>query len=140
MAELFYKQPRYRDGRHNTCKTCFKAAERSRRIANPGGVMIRDSRKRAKQKGLPHSIKVEDLTVPKTCPCCGIAMWMSVGSATDNSPSLDRVIPSLGYVPENVIVVCNACNRRKNDATPKELYVIADFFYALIKERGLTEP
>ena len=67
-------------------------------------------------------------------------MWMSVGSATDNSPSLDRVIPSLGYVPENVIVVCNACNRRKNDATPKELYVIADFFYALIKERGLTEP
>ena len=53
------------------------------------------------------------------------------------TPSLDRIIPELGYVKENVVVVCGACNRRKNDATPEQLYAIADFIYRVRKERGL---
>lgn len=98
--------------------------------------MVIRTKTRAKKSGIPFTLQPEDLSIPERCPCCKKSM-VSGGTSRDNSPSLDRIIPSLGYTPENVVIICFACNRRKNDSTPEQLYAIADYVYRLRKVRGL---
>jgi hypothetical protein len=43
---------------------------------------------------------------------------------TDNSPSLDKIIPSLGYVRGNVQVISQRANSIKRDATLAELELL----------------
>ena len=50
------------------------------------------------------TITINDLVFPERCPVLNIPL-LSTGKRTDNSPSLDRIIPSLGYVPGNVKVI-----------------------------------
>ena len=102
--------------------------------------LLSNARKRAKEKNLPFRIAYEDLLIPEQCPCCFTYLKPGVTfDGTGNSPSIDRLIPELGYIPENIVIICNRCNRRKAESSPKQLYQIADFFHAKIKERGLHD-
>lgn len=87
--------------------------------------MLRAARSRAKAKGLPFNLSLDDFTIPERCPALGIEI--ALGGNTDNSPSLDRVVPSLGYVRGNVVVISNRANRIKNNASAHELHRIAEF-------------
>jgi hypothetical protein len=46
-------------------------------------------------------------------------------AARDDSPSIDRIDPRLGYLPGNVWIICNRANRIKSDGTAREHLVIA---------------
>ena len=48
-------------------------------------------------------------------------------SDTDNSPSIDRLIPELGYIKGNVNVISLRANIIKNNATKDELIKIANW-------------
>ena len=115
-----------------------KLAERKRkyRAANPEKVALGNARNRARKKGLPFTLKEEDLVFPDTCPCCLQPMSQETDGFFD-SPSLDRIVPELGYTKQNVVVICVRCNMFKNAATPEQMYWIADFNVKLRKERGL---
>lgn len=95
--------------------------------------MLYDARRRAKAKCVPCSIRAEDIVIPESCPILGIPLIRNKSRDTnrsswsDNSPSLDRIIPSLGYVPGNVCVVSMRANRIKTDATAHELEAIAAY-------------
>lgn len=54
------------------------------------------------------------------------------------SPSVDRIVPTEGYTPKNVILCCHRCNAMKNDATPQELQTLANAVMNLFEQRGLT--
>lgn len=59
-----------------------------------------------------------------TCPVFGTALdWDAAaeGHRTDDTPELDKIIPSLGYVPGNVCIVSSRANRMKNDHTQETL-------------------
>lgn len=43
-----------------------------------------------------------------------------------DSPSLDKLIPSLGYTKENIVLACMDCNSRKQNHTPQSLRTLAD--------------
>ena len=60
------------------------------------------------------------------------ADFYSKKDGKDASPSIDRIIPTLGYVRGNVIVVSLKANRIKNDATPDELMEVARFYKELL--------
>lgn len=63
-----------------------------------------------------------------TCECCGVTLAIERrfnGQKCDTSPSLDRIVPSLGYVAGNVALLCWRCNNLKRDATSDELMTIA---------------
>ena len=47
-------------------------------------------------------------------------MKVVYGEMTRSSPTLDRVIPDLGYTIDNVVVCCNGCNTFKNDTASSE--------------------
>lgn len=95
--------------------------------ANPEQMMLNNARARAKKKGVPCTITKADLLIPAVCPVLGIPMVITGGKPTDNSPSLDRRIPELGYVPGNVAVISYRANRIKNDATLQELRAVLTY-------------
>jgi hypothetical protein len=89
--------------------------------------LIMAARDRAKKLGLPCTLTVEDVAIPKVCPVLGILLEIGAGKQKDSSPSIDRVLPELGYVPENIVVISMRANRIKNDGTAEEHAAIAEY-------------
>jgi hypothetical protein len=89
-------------------------------------VMFVSARQRSKKLGIEFGIVEGDVVRRETCPVSGVALNFSSTKISDNSPALDRIDPSKGYVPGNVWVICQRVNRIKNNATAKELMMIAN--------------
>ena len=51
----------------------------------------------------------------------------------NNSPSLDRIIPSKGYVIGNVMVISDLMNRMKQDSTFEDIEKLYNFYKKIIK-------
>jgi hypothetical protein len=107
--------------RRNRSKERLAQNERRWRVKNPARTMLIDARKRAGDRGLEFTITLEDVFVPDTCPLLAIDIAVGVGKMTDNSPSLDRIDPTKGYVPGNVWVISWRANRIKSNASLEEL-------------------
>lgn len=92
---------------------------------NPKRSYLLAAKKRAKSAGVPFNLTEEDITFPNECPILGIPIPLLVTDGprkrTDNTPSLDRIIPELGYVKGNIRIISWRANRLKNDATLEEL-------------------
>ena len=91
---------------------------------HPCYTMFANSKMRAKKKGLPFDLVLEDIEMPTTCPILGIEIKRGTIDYTDNSPTLDRIIPSLGYIKTNVWVISMRANRLKQDASIEELELL----------------
>ena len=94
--------------------------------------LLRSARYRSKRDGISCNIDLGDVVIPSHCPALGIPLRF--GSISDNSPTLDRIIPALGYTKGNVIVVANLTNRIKSSGTPLEVLRVAKFYLNLLKE------
>ncbi len=90
--------------------------------------LLRNSKYRAKRDGLRHTLTLSDIAVPSHCPVLGVRLKTSSGRAGPNSPSLDRIDSSKGYVPGNVVVVSWRANEVKKDASLEELERICSFY------------
>lgn len=56
------------------------------------------------------------------CPALGIPLKFGTGNKPcRNSPSIDKIVPSKGYVKGNIQVLSYKANSMKSDATPKQL-------------------
>jgi hypothetical protein len=51
----------------------------------------------------------------------------------ENSPSLDRIDNTKGYIKGNIMVISNKANTMKNNATPKELTKFARWILKIYK-------
>lgn len=94
--------------------------------------MLSRARARAKKHGVPFNITVSDISIPEFCPVLGIPLKCVAGrGGGDSSPSLDRIIPSLGYVAGNVVVISSRANRLKNDGSLAELLAVCKWLSEL---------
>jgi hypothetical protein len=89
--------------------------------------MLRAARYRAKKKNLPFDLSYDVLTIPERCPILNIPLFRGTSLSKDNSPSIDRIIPELGYINSNVRIISYRANRIKNDATLAELELILQY-------------
>lgn len=96
--------------------------------------MFYNARVRAKKYGVPFTIKLSDISVPEVCPVLGLPFYTradygQIGKGSSlRSATLDRIVPELGYVPGNIMVVCNLVNLLKRDfTTPDTLRAVADY-------------
>ena len=60
------------------------------------------------------------------CPIMGTVF--TIGGDLDTSPSLDRVDPKRGYLPDNIQVISNVANRMKNSADDEQLLKFAHYY------------
>jgi hypothetical protein len=101
---------------------------------SPEANLIRWAKFRATKQGIPFDLVKEDIKIPKECPVLHIPLVVGVRKSHANSPSLDRIVPSLGYVKGNIHVISHRANQIKSNATPEELIAVALFFSHLTKE------
>lgn len=105
-----------------------------RKEERPEVHMYRKLRDRVRKTGLDFDLIQEDIIIPSHCPVLGLPLVMAKGKHRDNSPSIDRIDNSKGYVRGNIIIVSWRVNRIKCDATIEELSIIADFYGRLKNE------
>lgn len=112
------------------------AYKRSLCRQNPIGYMIQRIKSRAKLGNIPFDLSKEDIVIPDICPVLGIALKVNSGKVGPDSISLDRLIPELGYVKGNVMVISHKANTIKNNATLEELEKLVDWLKELSNDRN----
>jgi len=122
--ETVAKDPEYREKRRTYTKA-YRAANGAKR-------MLADAKARAKKGNFPCTISEDDIFIPLFCPLLGIKLERKGPYA----PSLDKLIPSLGYVPGNVMVISRRANAIKYDATLQELQTLVANLAMLMTLRG----
>lgn len=90
--------------------------------------LLRWARGRAELKGLPFNLEIKDIHIPEFCPVLGIPLFCGEGVSCDNSPTIDRIVPEVGYVSGNIIVISSRANRIKSNATWLELQRLVEFY------------
>lgn len=105
---------------------------------NPSHKLLWNSKSRAKKMSLAFDLTLDDIKIPEVCPLLGIPLFSSGGIIIDNSPSLDRIDSSKGYVKENVWVISHKANTMKSDATLEELETLVKNLRAKIT--GVYSP
>lgn len=110
--------------KRSTCRRCNAAYMRTylrgRRVQAPELTIWQRAHRRAASRGVMFSITVQSIIMPATCPVLGIPIVLGQ-RRSDNSPSLDRLMPERGYVPGNVRVISDKANRLKGDRTLSQL-------------------
>ncbi len=95
--------------------------------------VLNQIRYRSRKEGLICSITAADIVCPDRCPgygengYCGTPLVYREGHFEKDGPSVDRLIPALGYVPGNVLVICIGCNRAKQNLTADQHRGVADW-------------
>jgi hypothetical protein len=113
----------------------IRAAKIKWRLSDIRRSMLTAAKSRAKAQHLPFNLTLEDLgPLPEYCPVLGIPLEIGSGIHCDGSPSLDKIIPKLGYVRGNVLIVSMRANRLKSDATVAELRQMAEFYETFINQ------
>jgi hypothetical protein len=125
-------------GRRSCCKSCSaeKAKRERERRANdwkhrPAVAMLNNSKQRAKNSGLEHTLMLENIVIPDYCPVLGIKLETGDRKNHMNAPSIDRLDNSKGYVYDNIIIMSTKANMLKKDATLDELIMIGKWAEAM---------
>jgi len=98
--------------------------ERVRRVTHKEQMLLSNASRRARRKGVPFDLKLDDIDIPELCPVFGLPLRRDNSDRMDDSPTLDRIVPELGYVKGNVRVISWRANRIKSDATLEELQAV----------------
>jgi hypothetical protein len=97
--------------------------------------LLKAAQVRARAKGIPFDLQIEDIIVPEYCPVLGIKLEISVDlGGKPASPSLDRTIPKLGYVRGNVQVISAQANAMKRDASPEQLKRFCEYYLKVLED------
>lgn len=111
-------------GVSNECKPCRHIRSKEQYAEQSQEQKMWNSAKWRANKGeLEFDIDIEDIKIPDRCPVLGIELEPG-GENQDNSPSLDRMDPSKGYVKGNVKVISYRANMIKSNATSDEIEAV----------------
>ena len=83
---------------------------------------------------VPFDLTIDDIVIPAKCPVFGIALHRNSGPEAKiklNSPTIDRTIPSKGYVRGNINIISNKANLMKGSRPMDELKMFAKWILAL---------
>jgi hypothetical protein len=94
--------------------------------------LYKSAKTRSKKYNILFNLELDDIVIPDMCPVLGIQLVQGDGVSFDGSPTLDRIIPELGYTKGNIIVVSMKANRIKNNATLNELKKVYEYYGKLL--------
>lgn len=106
-------------------KAATSAQGKAERRADPRLHLLALARRRARRDKVPFALKLRDIVVPPVCPVLGIPLFIGDGVSGPNSPTVDRVVPSHGYLAFNIAVISAKANSIKQNAQPHEVEAVA---------------
>jgi len=93
---------------------------------HPGKLLLKCARQRARRFKLPFKITLLDIQacIPSDgcCPITKEPFERGVGKVGPRSMSLDRIVPSLGYVPGNIAVISHLANTMKQNCRDADIF------------------
>lgn len=142
-----------KSGHYSVCKECKQnlndewskinrekieinqARRNKNRKNNPEKAMYDRAKRRSSRMGVSFDIDYTDIHIPKYCPAIGIELHLSSGRKySANSPSLDKIVPILGYVKGNIQVISRKANTMKSNATIQELELFSKWITQSMNE------
>ena len=81
---------------------------------------------RAIINNIPFNLTIEDCIIPTNCPVLGIRLTTNIHSSNFNSPSIDRLVPELGYIKGNTNIISHRANILKHDYNINQLVTELD--------------
>ena len=101
-------------------------------------ILLQRIRSKCNKENIPFDLDITDIVIPDVCPVFGIPLRFGgtrgyYSTATEGSPSVDRIDSTGGYVKGNIVIVSWRANRIKGNATAEELRLLADFYNKEVK-------
>ena len=126
------EQSEFRKRKGGLISISYRSCVNKKYERDPAQAHLNAIRCRAKKNNLPFNLTIEDLAIPDMCPVLNIPLNKTWGHADqednkDSSPSIDRIIPSLGYVKDNVRIISCRANRIKTDSTLDEIRLVYEY-------------
>lgn len=102
--------------------------------------LLQNIRQRCKTTNVPFNVSADDFSnLPTHCPDLKVKLiYGNKGKASPYSATVDKIIPSLGYVPGNVRIISYKANVMKQDASFEEMKTIAESWLQLYNESVFT--
>lgn len=121
----YHKHKGCKEGINTVCKSCRKplSKEHYRRNSREYNIWHR-TKVRAKTKGIPFTIEMSDIIIPDICPVFKVSFKVN---DHNYAPSIDKIIPHLGYIKGNIQIISNRANMLKGNATVDEIKQLYDF-------------
>lgn len=115
--------------KRDTMRICKQCNTERVKAQSDVSKMWRRAKNRSVERGMAFDIEKSDIVIPTHCPILGTELKSHAGSSGGryNSPSLDKIIPELGYVKGNIQVISDRANKMKADASIKELKLFAEW-------------
>lgn len=131
--EMVAKSRRYQKKHKDKYSSYKRLYKRNYKFTHPQRWLLNCARHRAKERNIPFNLNITDIKIPGICPVLGIPLFFSKGGRTNNTPTVDRIIPEKGYITGNIIVISWRANHLRNDASINELEQIYKFYKNLFK-------
>ena len=145
MAYIYKNQLKYwstENGKKHRkdASTAFRKRNRIKRVEEtkswrrkyPLRSILSGIKSKCKRKNIEFSILENDfLPLPKYCPVLGIKLNWNNTKQSNNSPSIDRINPNLGYTKGNSMIISWRANDLKRNATLEELKALVFFLEKL---------
>ena len=122
----FYK--RTNEKYYRGCKVCEKQQFTDFRKNNPHISHLSNAKQRAKKFNLPFDLDKEWF-YSELSDCCPV-FGTKLSEGKDNV-SIDRIVPSKGYIKSNCRLISHRANTIKNDATLDELKQLVKYLEAV---------
>lgn len=132
--DFFTTDSSSKDGLQRTCKECNRAKCIEWNSKNKDSLTLNRIRHRALDKGIAFDIDLSDIAYPEKCPVFGFDLERNCKVPQFNSPSVDRIDPSKGYVKGNIQVISQLANLMKQNATPAQLIQFAEWILKIYRK------
>lgn len=105
-------------------------------IAQRRSILVQSAKVRARNKSLPIDLRAGDFSIPEYCPVLGIKLEHHTShGCKSHSPTLDRFVPGLGYVKDNINVISMKANSIKGSHTYEELKAVVEWMERIMESR-----
>jgi hypothetical protein len=130
---LFFKHNQTPDGYHSWCKDCCTAgnvrsrAKQNATIEGRAKIFLQNAKKSAAKRQQAFDLVIDDIVKcwrqqDTICAYSGRPMTLEAGRL--NTVSIERIDSTVGYTPNNTILVCQAINRMKSDFSLDDFYTM----------------
>lgn len=100
---------------------------RERNVLNKEKILLAMAKNRSKNKNIEFNLTIEDIKIPEICPVLGIPIFRDRGRGDDNSPSIDRIDNTKGYIKGNICVISRRANTIKSCGSLEDHQKVIDY-------------